>query len=228
MCSTGPMARLGTGQGRFVHTAVGPRRRSPGKPLSARCQRVRKVTLLPRMAESDTGCPSKEFEGVSRMVHPGLDHRGDRRRFPRRRVGGAGEPAPSVPGGMRRGTDAVAARRETARERNARCGVDLRREWLRVQAAIWVQRMVPRLGARFRKLPLEAGLTGVRLHDLPHDLATRLLTAGVDVRTVAGRLGHRRLNDAQGRRPLRSRADRRAAPPVHLAYPVGMRAADSS
>lgn len=31
----------------------------------------------------------------------------------------------------------------------------------------------------------------VRLHDLRHYVAIRLLSAGVDVRTVAGRLGHR-------------------------------------
>jgi integrase len=36
-----------------------------------------------------------------------------------------------------------------------------------------------------------AGTPGVRLHDLRHYVATRLLAAGVDVRTVAGRLGHR-------------------------------------
>lgn len=29
------------------------------------------------------------------------------------------------------------------------------------------------------------------LHDLRHYVTTRLLSAGVDVRTVAGRLGHR-------------------------------------
>jgi hypothetical protein len=34
------------------------------------------------------------------------------------------------------------------------------------------------------------GITGVRLHDLRHYVATTLLSAGVDVRTVAGRLGH--------------------------------------
>ena len=44
---------------------------------------------------------------------------------------------------------------------------------------------------RFRKACDDAGLTGVRLHDLRHYVATRLLSAGVDVRTVAGRLGHR-------------------------------------
>ena len=43
----------------------------------------------------------------------------------------------------------------------------------------------------FRRLCAEAGITGVRLHDLRHYVATRLLSAGVDVRTVAGRLGHR-------------------------------------
>ena len=34
------------------------------------------------------------------------------------------------------------------------------------------------------------GLKGVRLHDLRHFTATQLIGAGVDVRTVAGRLGH--------------------------------------
>lgn len=43
----------------------------------------------------------------------------------------------------------------------------------------------------FRDVRAEAGVAGVRLHDLRHYVATQLLTAGVDVRTVAGRLGHR-------------------------------------
>ena len=43
----------------------------------------------------------------------------------------------------------------------------------------------------FRTLCAKAGVEGVRLHDLRHYVATRLLAAGVDVRTVAGRLGHR-------------------------------------
>jgi integrase len=38
----------------------------------------------------------------------------------------------------------------------------------------------------------EAGVRGVRLRYLRHCVATRLLASGiVDVRTVAGRLGHR-------------------------------------
>jgi integrase len=36
-----------------------------------------------------------------------------------------------------------------------------------------------------------ARVSGVRLHDLRHYVATQLLASGVDVRTVAGRLGHR-------------------------------------
>ncbi len=44
---------------------------------------------------------------------------------------------------------------------------------------------------RFRVACDAAGLERVRLHDLRHFVATRLLSAGVDVRTVAGRLGHR-------------------------------------
>lgn len=43
----------------------------------------------------------------------------------------------------------------------------------------------------FRVLCRKAGVTGVRLHDLRHYVATRLLASGIDVRTVAGRLGHR-------------------------------------
>ena len=42
----------------------------------------------------------------------------------------------------------------------------------------------------FRRLARRNGLDGVRFHDLRHYVATQLLTAGVDVRTVAGRLGH--------------------------------------
>lgn len=43
----------------------------------------------------------------------------------------------------------------------------------------------------FGVLREKAGVSGVRLHDLRHYVATRLLAAGIDVRTVAGRLGHR-------------------------------------
>jgi len=43
----------------------------------------------------------------------------------------------------------------------------------------------------FRSLCDRAGVKGIRLHDLRHYVATRLLAAGVDIRTVAGRLGHR-------------------------------------
>ena len=42
----------------------------------------------------------------------------------------------------------------------------------------------------FRHLCHEVGLDHVRLHDLRHFVATRLLASGVDVRTVSGRLGH--------------------------------------
>ena len=42
----------------------------------------------------------------------------------------------------------------------------------------------------FRQLCDEVGLDHVRLHDLRHFVATRLLASGVDVRTVSGRLGH--------------------------------------
>ena len=43
---------------------------------------------------------------------------------------------------------------------------------------------------RFGKLRAELGLDHVRLHDIRHFVATSLLTSGVDLATVAGRLGH--------------------------------------
>ena len=43
---------------------------------------------------------------------------------------------------------------------------------------------------RFTRVCAKAGLDGVRLHDLRHYVATRMLSTGADVRTVAGRLGH--------------------------------------
>lgn len=43
----------------------------------------------------------------------------------------------------------------------------------------------------FKRLCVAEGLPEVRLHDLRHFVASQLLSAGVDVRTVAGRLGHR-------------------------------------
>jgi integrase len=78
-------------------------------------------------------------------------------------------------------------------ERAAMCGVALPGSALVFSdaadgSAPWYPDSVSR---RFRGACDAAGLEGVRLHDLRHFVATRLLSAGVDVRTVAGRLGHR-------------------------------------
>jgi integrase len=43
----------------------------------------------------------------------------------------------------------------------------------------------------FKRLCVAEGLPEARLHDLRHFVASQLLSAGIDVRTVAGRLGHR-------------------------------------
>lgn len=53
---------------------------------------------------------------------------------------------------------------------------------------------------RFVDARRKAGLgDDVRLHDLRHFLATRMIAAGVDVRTVSGRLGHRRTSTTTDR-----------------------------
>lgn len=46
------------------------------------------------------------------------------------------------------------------------------------------------LSHRYRRLAIKLGLRSTRLHSLRHYSATELIAAGVDVRTVAGRLGH--------------------------------------
>jgi integrase len=43
---------------------------------------------------------------------------------------------------------------------------------------------------RFRRLRNQCGMSQVRLHDLRHYAATRLIAGGVPIRTVSGRLGH--------------------------------------
>jgi integrase len=48
------------------------------------------------------------------------------------------------------------------------------------------------MSRRFSRLRDELGLSHVRPHDLRHFVATQLLAAGVDPRTVSGRLGHSR------------------------------------
>ena len=89
-------------------------------------------------------------------------------------------------------TEALARYRQAAAERAAFCGVELDSAGFVFTSDLgdtpWYPDSVSR---RFRDLARDVGQSGVRLHDLRHYVATRLLTAGVDVRTVAGRLGHR-------------------------------------
>ena len=47
-----------------------------------------------------------------------------------------------------------------------------------------------RVTLAFKRLCSELELEGIRFHDLRHFAATSLLSAGIDVRTVSGRLGH--------------------------------------
>jgi len=46
--------------------------------------------------------------------------------------------------------------------------------------------------ARWGRLRASAGLPRIRIHDLRHFVATELRSAGIDIRTVANRLGHAR------------------------------------
>ena len=90
-------------------------------------------------------------------------------------------------------TGRLSEHRVSAIERAQACGTSLVDDALVFSADVegrqpWYPDSVSR---RFRTACRGVGLDGVRLHDLRHYVATRLLSAGVDVRTVAGRLGHR-------------------------------------
>jgi integrase len=65
--------------------------------------------------------------------------------------------------------------------------------------------------ARFRELVDELELTGLRFHDLRHAAITLMLAAGVDIRTVMGRVGHANLATTQGYAHFVTEADRAAA-----------------
>ena len=74
---------------------------------------------------------------------------------------------------------------------------------------------------RYRRLAARNGLRSTRIHSLRHYTATELLSAGVDLKTVSGRLGH-----ASGSTTLRfyaawlEEADRRAAGSIATTMPV--------
>jgi integrase len=86
------------------------------------------------------------------------------------------------------------AQRDLAVQRCAAVGAALNPE-----AYVWSQEpdysepMRPgRITSWFAELRDELGMTGMRFHHLRHFAATIMLAGGVDVRTVAGRLGHAR------------------------------------
>lgn len=86
------------------------------------------------------------------------------------------------------------AHRERMAERAQFCGVTLRRDgyvfsYAPDAAAPWRPDVTSH---RWRRARDRVGLDGVRLHDLRHFMATTMLTAGVPVSVVAGRLGHAR------------------------------------
>ena len=74
---------------------------------------------------------------------------------------------------------------------------------------------------RYRRLAARNGLRSTRIHSLRHYSATELLSAGVDLKTVSGRLGH-----ASGSTTLRfyaawlEEADRRAAGSISTTIPM--------
>ena len=87
----------------------------------------------------------------------------------------------------------LVAYRSVCVQRGAGCGVVLGADGFVFAGCVdgRVPRRPDSVTRAFRVCARRAGLDGARLHDLRHFAATELLGAGVDVRTVAGRLGHR-------------------------------------
>jgi integrase len=87
---------------------------------------------------------------------------------------------------------ALAEHRTRCLERALECGVPLASNAFVFSYEVSAATPWPPLSVsqRFRRLRDQAGLSHVRLHDLRHYAATRLIAGGVPVRTVSGRLGH--------------------------------------
>jgi integrase len=86
------------------------------------------------------------------------------------------------------------AQKTLARERCAALGVDLQPDaFVWSQAPDYLQPLRPsRVTTQFSELRTRVGLGLIRFHHLRHFAATVMLAGGIDVRTVAGRLGHSR------------------------------------
>jgi len=87
---------------------------------------------------------------------------------------------------------ALAAHRQRCEERAEQCGVPLPKNSFVFSddpdgATAWRPDSSSRM---FRCVRAKVGLDDVRLHDLRHFVVTTLLSAGVDLPTVAGRVGH--------------------------------------
>lgn len=88
--------------------------------------------------------------------------------------------------------EALTEHHESLTYRARQCGAQLDTEaFIFTADVVGIEAWKPnRVTLAFRRLCAESGITGVRFHDLRHFAATHLLSAGVDVRTVSGRLGH--------------------------------------
>ncbi len=89
---------------------------------------------------------------------------------------------------------ALAAHRQRMAERAQACGVELAGDaYVFSEDPAGRRFLHPDTAShRFKRLCTRLGLDDVRLHDLRHFVATTLLSEGVDLATVAGRLGHAR------------------------------------
>ncbi len=89
--------------------------------------------------------------------------------------------------------EALESQKERARARASTCGMALREEaYVFTSEADGSVPWRPDVATnRFGRLCKSAGISGVRLHDLRHYVATNLGAAGTPIATISARLGHR-------------------------------------
>lgn len=86
---------------------------------------------------------------------------------------------------------AIVAQMEESRATAAETGLDLPADpWLFPDDGLDAPMPPGRVSSTFRRIANTVGLPEIHFHSLRHFSATQLIAAGVDVRTVSGRLGH--------------------------------------
>ncbi len=186
--------------GRPVREADRPRpavRKRGGRPAVGRVERRSRVGLAPVADDGDRIAARRDERAAveARRHGPRRAVRRAEQRAAEGRREGEGDQDSSAPPRRARFSDGGIARRAPLPAGRAICsarlqGRAMRRSCSRQRPTDHFRGRPRSLTLRFYRLAKKLGLRSTRLHSLRHYSATELIAAGVDIRTVAGRLGH--------------------------------------